>query len=149
MSIIKAQVPVDNFDLSWIQKETECWVYFPNEERSPLYSKAVIKGVVPLSFNKGNSKVMCLLENGTTHETKAINLEKRRHSSRIERDLIDLEVINPAEILVQLRRRLEDEKIHIYLWNSLIIVNPFFPIEGMYEKKMMDYYQEKVFHQKK
>ena len=64
----------DNFDLSWIQKGVSCWVYFPNEERSPIYVKAIIQGIVPLSFSKGNSKVLCELETGLNHETKAVNL---------------------------------------------------------------------------
>lgn len=59
--MLKNQQVGDNFDLSWIQKETSCWVYFPDEQRSPLYVKAIIRGIVPLSFNKGNSKVLCEL----------------------------------------------------------------------------------------
>lgn len=57
----KPQTVADNFDLSWIQREAECWAHYPNEEAGPIYVKAVVKGIVPLSFNKGNSKVMCLL----------------------------------------------------------------------------------------
>lgn len=76
-------------------------------------------------------------------------LEKRRHSNSIEKDLISLEVINPAEILKQLKRRFEDKKIHTYMWNSLIIINPFVQIDDMYDEKVMKHFSDKVINQKK
>lgn len=36
-----------------------------------------------------------------------------------------MEIINGAEVLYQIKKRFEEKKIHTYLWNSLIIVNPF------------------------
>lgn len=63
--------------------------------------------------------------------------------------MIDLETINAAEILVQIKRRFEDRKIHTYMWNSLIIVNPFTRIEGMYDEKTMRHFTEKVINFKK
>lgn len=57
----KVQGSTDNFDIDWILKDTACWVHFPLEERSPIYQKGVVKGIVPLSFIKGNSKVMVQL----------------------------------------------------------------------------------------
>lgn len=65
--IVKPQGTTDNFDLSWIQKDVLCWIYHPQEEQGPIYTKGIIKGIVPLTFNKGNSKVMCVLENGLQH----------------------------------------------------------------------------------
>lgn len=81
--LVKSHGTTDNFDISWIIKDTQCWVYFPQEELSPIYAKAIIKGIIPLSFTKANSKVMCQLENGEIIETKAGNLEKRRHSTSL------------------------------------------------------------------
>jgi myosin-5 len=43
----------------------------------------------------------------------------------MERDLIEMDIINAPEVLLQLKRRLAEQKIHTCLWNSLIIVNPF------------------------
>ena len=73
-----------------------------------------------------------------------MHLDKRRHSNSIEKDLIALEIINPAEILIQLKRRFEDKKIHTYMWNSLIIINPFVRIQGMYDEKVMKSYSDRA-----
>jgi|JI10StandDraft_1071094.scaffolds.fasta_scaffold2437013_1 predicted DNA-binding antitoxin AbrB/MazE fold protein len=81
--LIKPTGTTDNFDLSWIQRDVLCWIYFPQEDQGPIYTKGVIKNIQPLSFNKGNSKVTCITETGIQHETKASNLEKRRHSNSI------------------------------------------------------------------
>lgn len=35
------------------------------------------------------------------------------------------------------------------MWNSLIIVNPFVKIEGMYDEKVMRHFYERVISQKK
>lgn len=35
------------------------------------------------------------------------------------------------------------------MWNSLIIVNPFVSISGMYDEKVMKYFYDKVITQKK
>lgn len=47
----------DTFDISWITKDTRCWVFIPNTNENDIYVRAVIKGIVPLSVNKGNSRV--------------------------------------------------------------------------------------------
>jgi hypothetical protein len=72
-----------------------------------VYTKGIVKGISQQISNRGNSKVMCQLENGMQYETKAKDLEKRRSSNRVEKDLILLEMINSAEILKQLKRRFE------------------------------------------
>ena len=55
----------DTFDISWIQKEGKCWVYQPLEEEGDIYIRGVVKGIIPLSINKANSKISGMLESGT------------------------------------------------------------------------------------
>lgn len=43
-----------------------------------------------------------------------------------------MDVINAPEVLLQLKRRLLESKIHTCLWNSLIITNPFKLIPDQY-----------------
>jgi myosin heavy subunit len=43
-----------------------------------------------------------------------------------------MDIINAAEVLRQLKRRLAEKKIHTLIWNSLIIVNPFKLIADQY-----------------
>jgi hypothetical protein len=53
--------PKDNFDISWIQKDIRCWVYQPNENDGDIYVRGMVKGIIPLSINKANSKVTGML----------------------------------------------------------------------------------------
>lgn len=66
MSNFKQPVNKDNFDISWILKETRCWIYLPHENDSDIFIKGVVKGIVPLSINKANSRVTMMTENGTS-----------------------------------------------------------------------------------
>ncbi len=84
----------ENFDLSWITKDTRCWIYLPSENTTDLYVRGVIKGVVPLSINKANSRVTGITEHGVSFEVKAHQLEKCRDSNSMERDLIEMDIIN-------------------------------------------------------
>ena len=51
-------------------------------------------------------------------------------------------------MLSQLNRKLTDKRIHTYLWNSLIIVNPFKLIPSLYEEKTMNFYCENIYEKK-
>lgn len=139
---------VENFDLSWIHKEMRCWVYLPNNGEADIFDRGVVKNIVPLSLNKGNSSIMGLLDNGTEFKTKASLLEKIRESNSMERDLIEMDTINGPEVLLMLKRRLLDRKIHTCLWDSLIIVNPFRLIPEQYSEKMLLHYFEHIFLRK-
>jgi myosin heavy subunit len=132
MSNFKQPPAKEAFDISWITKDTRCWIYLPNGNDSDIYIKGIIKGIVPLSINKANSRVTGVAENGSTFEAKAHQLERCRDSNSIERDLIEMDIINAPEVLMQLKRKLAEQKIHTCLWNSLIIVNPFKLIPDQY-----------------
>jgi len=72
-----------NFDISWIQKDTRCWVYQPNETYNDIYQRGVIKAIIPLTTNKSNSRVTVILENGTSFETRVNQIEKCRESNSL------------------------------------------------------------------
>ncbi len=48
-------------------------------------------------------------------------------------------------MLNQLKRKLALKKIHTYLWNSLIIVNPFEFVAGQYDEQMLTHYIDNVY----
>ena len=65
MSNYKPPASKETVDISWITKDTRCWVFQPNNE-TDLYVRGVIKGLVPLSINRANSTVTAVAENGST-----------------------------------------------------------------------------------
>jgi myosin heavy subunit len=80
------------------------------------------------------------LENGAPFESRASLIEKCRASNSLERDLIEMDIINAPEVLKQLKRRLSERKIHTLIWNSLIIVNPYKTIPESYGDKALQAY---------
>lgn len=56
-----------------------------------------------------------------------------------------MDIINAPEVLMQLKRRLAEQKIHTCLWNSLIIVNPFKLIPDQYSDKCLSTYFDNIF----
>jgi hypothetical protein len=60
----KSSVQNDKFDIGWIHKDAKCWVYFPNKNEGEIYSRGTVQKITPLNFNKGNSNVKGILDNG-------------------------------------------------------------------------------------
>ncbi len=54
---ISKQPSKDTFDLSWITKDTKYWIFQEKNNDSDLYVKGIVKGIMPLSINKANSRV--------------------------------------------------------------------------------------------
>lgn len=87
------QTAKDTFDLNWIKKGTRCWIYLPSNNDSDLYVKGTVNAVVPFS-NKALSRVQGTTDNGASFEVKANQIERCRESNSIERDLIEMDIIN-------------------------------------------------------
>ena len=59
--------------------------------------------------------------------------------------MIELDIINGSEVLNQLKKKLALKRIHTYLWNSLIIVNPFEFVPGQYDEEVLTHYIENAY----
>ncbi len=56
-----------------------------------------------------------------------------------------MDIINTAEIMHQLKKRFALKLFHTYLWNNLVILNPFLLIEENYSHKTLNHYYESIF----
>ena len=53
--------------------------------------------------------------------------------------MVDMEVLNDAELMENVRKRFMKDLIFTFVGPTLLVVNPFKSISGMDEKTRMDY----------
>ena len=57
-------------------------------------------------------------------------------------DMIDIENLSEAELLNNIQLRFSFQQIFTYVGPTLVIVNPYKYIKELFEKKVLDYYQD-------
>ncbi|KRX02819.1 P-loop containing nucleoside triphosphate hydrolase [Pseudocohnilembus persalinus] len=57
-------------------------------------------------------------------------------------DMTDMECLNEAELLYNLQKRYKNQKIYTYVGPTLIAMNPFVMIDGMYSEETIEKYKQ-------
>ena len=63
-------------------------------------------------------------------------------------DLTEMEVVNDAEILNNIKKRYQQDKIYNFLGPTLISTNPFKKINGLYSDHQQSAYIKNIIHEK-
>lgn len=75
-------------------------------------------------------------------------VERRNDSDAIATNLVDLDIINDAEILFQLNERFKRRNVFTFIGSNLLVINPYELIPGNYNEGMIDKYHEDIFIKK-
>lgn len=62
--------------------------------------------------------------------------------------MVNMEIINDAELLVNLTTRYMNNIIFTYVGPTLLVVNPFQSIEGLFNDKTMNHYIGEIIFKK-
>lgn len=121
---------------------THCWFLVPKPEKShPLYQTAKI-----LSHTSSNYIIEPTENSQSPIELPITSLIP--HMLLIQptgfSNLLDLEYLNPAEILHNLRVRYENELIHTNVGSSLLIINPNQMIFSEYSEEKLLFFAKKL-----
>ena len=112
-------------DTSWMLKDVLCWVM--DEKVPEVYVKATIVNLD--SANPNN--VVVILDGGKdkkTVETKLLearSLEVSETPLKTKDDMVEMEILNVAELLYNLFVRLKYKLPYTYIGQTLLAVNPF------------------------
>ena len=87
-----------------------------------------------------------------TNETKLISFSKlsqiNQSSGEGFDDMVDMENLNEAELLDNIRRRYNIDKIFTFVGPTLIIVNPYKNIESVVSKNILEIHQKSLLENK-
>ena len=120
----------------WIIPGIKCWHFFPqqiqNEDIS--FTTATI-----LSTNNDTLKILIKSKDSNQLETDSSNLMEANQITPKEgyNDLVEMEILNEPEILSNLHVRYLNDNIFTYIGPTLIVMNPYKEIKGVFEEKVL------------
>ena len=123
----------------WVLKDAKCWVQ--TQSLTEPYDKAII-----LSFDYKASKAS--IKNLNTSQILDIKFDEileRSQSDQIYDDMVNIDCLNEAELLLNLRSRfLENEEIFTYVGPTLLIINPYKLLPDVFSIQNLALYQKEV-----
>ncbi|EGR30103.1 myosin head, putative, partial [Ichthyophthirius multifiliis] len=136
-----AQKKTTEVNSGWIIPDQIAWlvqdgINMAESSMDELYVKAKIIG-----FNKQTKIATCKIEdNGKQVEVSTSRLQIRALLKETYQDMVNMDILNEPELLLNLRTRFDDNKIYTYVGPTLLAVNPFKGIEGMYSESNLKSY---------
>lgn len=113
------------------------------EKSSDAFRPALLQS---LDLTKTKAKVKYISDSRPSEEVRIEQLMERseERKSGVE-DMVDLECLNDAELLINLQRRFENKQIFTYVGPTLLVVNPYEQIPGVFTEETLKKYQQYVF----
>ncbi|KAM3127892.1 hypothetical protein pb186bvf_020010 [Paramecium bursaria] len=115
-------------DTTWMAPKKQIWV--ENTGTQEIFQPAILE-----SFDAKGVKVK--FEDGSFAQ-KELHMVYERGIPDEYNDMVDMEVINDAELLVNLKKRYEKNLIFTYVGPTLLVVNPFKAIPNLVSQEMKD-----------
>ncbi|KAL4450307.1 hypothetical protein ABPG74_009013 [Tetrahymena malaccensis] len=147
------KVENESAQYSWIVPQEYCWIAEQNlnDQNSEVFVPAQILG-----FNKITRMATCQLSSGgDPKEIQADRLLIRNEQNETFDDMVNMDLLNEAELLQNLRKRYDENKIYTYVGPTLLAVNPFKKIDNLYEEQtllkyisIIENFTEKNLHKK-
>lgn len=146
---LKSNIP--EFDYAWIKQDISVWVSLLTgsekmESQTAAYYKAKI---ISVNFNTKKVDISFVSEEGK-QETKTEILfsnifQTNETKDKGFNDMVDMENLNEAELLYNIKNRYEKNEIFTYVGPTLLVVNPYQNIPGLIGEECLNNYQKKVY----
>ena len=59
--------------------------------------------------------------------------------------MVDMDILNDAELLINIKKRFMAKNIFTYVGPTLLVVNPYYKIDELFTKAIFENFQQKVF----
>lgn len=132
--------PLDTTNL-WLKPNQNCW--FSTETPLEPYNKAILL-TFDLKSNKARINIKPL-EKEAIIDISIDNLLERCSNEQLYEDLVNIECLNEAELLTNLRSRfMNNEDIFTYVGPTLLIINPYKQMSETFSIQNLALYQKEV-----
>ncbi|KAL4464880.1 hypothetical protein ABPG74_011441 [Tetrahymena malaccensis] len=133
---------------SWMLPDEQCWVEQDSKNNSEvLFKKAIIKS---LDSNKQSANVVIIDEQGKPQgadiKVSVTLLQECNKESRPEgwEDMVQMNTLNDAEILINVKKRFSQDLIFSYIGPTLIVMNPYKIIQQSFNPQILNKFQKAV-----
>ncbi|KAL4507958.1 hypothetical protein ABPG72_021331 [Tetrahymena utriculariae] len=133
---------------SWMLPDEQCWVEQDSKNNSEvLFKKAIIK---TLDSNKQSANVIIIDEQGKPQgseiKVSVSLLQECNKESRPQGwdDMVQMNTLNDAEILINVKKRFSQDLIFSYIGPTLIVMNPYKIIQQSFNLQVMNTFQRAV-----
>ena len=111
-----------------------------NEKSNEAFRPALIDGLDPA---KTKIRVKYISESKGPDEVKLdAVLERSEERKAGVEDLVNLECLNDAELLINLQKRFENHEIFTYVGPTLLVVNPYETFANLFSAENLDKYHK-------
>lgn len=121
---------------SWIIPGIKCWHYLPQNIQigDICFTSATI-----LSTNNNTLKILIKSKDSNQIDADSSNLMEANQMTPNEgyNDLVEMEILNEPEILSNLHIRYLNDNIFTYIGPTLIVMNPYKEIKGVFEENVL------------
>jgi myosin heavy subunit len=125
----------------WIIPGIKCWYISsqPQQKEDINFIPATILSI------KNDSQIILQTDDALKIETDFINIKEANQIKNENgfKDLVEMEILNEAEILWNLKLRFKNNEIFTYIGPTLIVMNPYKEIKGIFEKEIILNFMEK------
>ena len=137
-----------------LNKDIEIWVDITDSKKQTGNDFDVFqRGIIQSLDQKANQLTMVKINQDDGNESKAetltCSLEKVYQTNQVSSegfdDMVDMENLNEAELLYNIKKRYEKNEIFTYVGPTLLVVNPYQVISKVLAPETMNFYQTKVF----
>ena len=132
----KEQKPID---FTWMKPGIEIWVQCTDAESQEVFYKAKL---VDANLDTCDAKI--------EKKTKEIEIVKadqifpiNKQDSQGFNDMVDMENLNEAELLYNVKVRYEQNKIFTYVGPTLLAINPYMLIPELFSEDILKHFQVK------
>ncbi|KAL4471689.1 hypothetical protein ABPG74_008582 [Tetrahymena malaccensis] len=120
-----------NGALCWIERET-------SESNKQIFQEAVINRV---NFRKN---AFIKVQDNEEEEVSLDKLYQRSPYEQNEEDMVNMKILNDAELVINIQKRYLNNKIFTYVGPTLLVVNPFQYIPGLNTEEKMRFYHNQI-----
>ena len=123
--------------------DTKCWIEIPdNQKTEEAFWPATIINLDPkkeraeVKYNEGI--------NGPKDVKVEELMQRAENNQKTDDDMVNLQCLNDAELLLNLQLRFKQKKIFTYVGPTLLVVNPYQPIDGLLSDNTLFEYQRQI-----
>lgn len=126
-------------DFAWLKPNIEVWFQHTPPGTNEVFVKAKL---VDFDFDK-NKAVVNYNNEEMIAESSLVFPVNAQDSDGFE-DMVNMENLNEAELLYNVRLRYEKNKIFTYVGPTLLAINPYMQIKELFTDDILNYYQEQA-----
>nr|BAI63634.1 myosin10 [Tetrahymena thermophila] len=127
----------------WKQNGALCWVEREvSENTKQIFEEAVI------NTNYFRKNVLIKVQD-KEEEVSLDKLHQRSPYEQNEDDMVNMRILNDAELVINIQKRYQNNKIFTYVGPTLLVVNPFQYVPGLNTEEKMRFYHNQIIENSK